>query len=159
MSRDITNAIEGPYRHSWSLLVQLIDTCPDKIWGEKRGGWPFWQQVAHTLAVLNFLTLAENEEPLPSPCDTDTLMLKVQGSCVMGKDAMRTYAESVRVSVDAWLAGISDSDLANVNTLLSKKMGRDIALGATIAMLASHTCYHVGSCDAVLRENGLPGVF
>ena len=159
MSRDITNAIQAPYRHSWNLLTQLIDTCPDNIWNETRGGWPFWQQVAHTLAVLNFFTLAENEEPLPAPCDMATLMLKVQGSCAISKDAMRDYAETVRICVDGWLDGLSDSDLVKVHTVLSKKIGRDVTFGAAIAMLASHTCYHVGSCDAALRDNGLPGVF
>ena len=159
MSRDITNAIQAHYRHSWNLLTQLIDTCPDKVWNETRGGWPFWQQVAHVLAVLNFFTLAENEEPLPAPCDMATLMLKVQGSCVISKDAMRDYAEAVRVTVDGWLDGLSDGELAKVHTVLSKKIGRDVAFGAAIAMLASHTCYHIGSCDAALRDNGLPGVF
>lgn len=159
MSRDITNAIQGPYRYSWSLLIQLIDTCPDKIWNETRGGWPFWQQIAHTLAVLNFFTLAENEDALPAPCDMDTLMLKVQGSCAVGKDAMREYAEAVRISVDRWLDSLTDNNLTKVHTVLSKKFGRDVTYGAVIAMLGNHTCYHIGSCDAVLREGGLPGVF
>ena len=33
------------------------------------------------------------------------------------------------------------------------------AAAATLVMLASHTDYHIGSCDAALRDHGLPGVF
>ena len=159
MSRDIINAVQAPYRHSWSLLTQFIDVCPEKIWNETRGGWPVWQQIAHALAVLNFFTLGENDAPASAPCDMATLMLKVQGSCAIGKDAMREYAETVRVGVDAWLDGLSDKDLTRIHTVLSKKIGRDVAYGAAVAMLASHTCYHIGSYDAALRDNGLPGVF
>ena len=32
MSRDIINAIQAPYRHSWSLLTQFMDVCPENIW-------------------------------------------------------------------------------------------------------------------------------
>lgn len=159
MSRDIINAIQAPYRHSWSLLTQFMDVCPENIWNETRGGWPVWQQIAHTIAALNFFTLGENEAPLPAPCDQATLMLKMQGSCAVSKDAMRDYAEAVRLCVDGWLEGISDADLVRVHTVLSKKVGRDVTYGAAVAMLASHTCYHIGSCDAALRDNGLPGVF
>ena len=87
MSRDIINAVQAPYRHSWSLLTQFIDVCPEKIWNETRGGWPVWQQIAHALAVLNFFTLGENDAPASAPCDMATLMLKVQGPCAIGKDA------------------------------------------------------------------------
>ena len=159
MSRDIINAIQAPYRHSWSLLTQFIDVCPDKIWDEKRGGWPVWQQIAHTLGVLNFFTLGEKDAPASAPCDMDTLMLKVQGSRAIGKDAMREYANVVHTGVDAWLDSLSDKDLASIHTVLSKKIGRDVAYGAAVAMLATHTYYHIGSCDAALRDNGLPGVF
>ena len=159
MSRDIINAVQAPYRHSWSLLTQFMDACPENIWNETNGGWPVWQQVAHTIAVLDFFTLGAEDALLPAPCDQATLFLKMQGAGAVGKDAMREYAEAVRIRVDAWLEGLSDADLVRVHDVLSKKIGRDVTYGAAVAMLASHSCYHIGSCDAALRNHGLPGVF
>ena len=51
------------------------------------------------------------------------------------------------------------SDLAVREPRLSAVFGSDVPHGAIVGMLASHTLYHVGSCDAALRDHGLKGVF
>ena len=66
-----------------------MDTCPENIWEETNGGWPVWQQVAHAVAVLNFLILEkEDDQFLPAPCDINTLMLKEQGKSPVTRAAM-----------------------------------------------------------------------
>ena len=140
MSRDIVAALEEPYQRAWALLAQYMDTCPENIWAETNGGWPVWQQVAHAIAVLNFFILEKDDEAfLPAPAGIGVLMLKEQGKGVVSKEAMQAYGKSVKAAVDARLAALSNA--------------------AMIAMLASHTTYHLGSCDAALRDHGLPGVF
>lgn len=136
-----------------------MDVCPDEIWVEKNGGWPVWQQLAHTIMVLDFFVLGENEQLLPVPCDMDALMLRTQDVPALGKTALRDYAATVKARVDNWIAGLEDADLARTNVVLSAKLGRETSYAATLVMLASHTDYHIGSCDAALRNHGLPGVF
>lgn len=158
MSREIVLATQGPFLHAWGLLTSYIETCPENIWKEKNGGWPVWQQIAHAVMTLDFFVRG-TEDLLPAPCDVDTAMLKVQGSAVVGKQAMQAYAAAVKERVDAWIARLTDADLPKLDTALTQKLGWDIPKAAVLAMLALHTSYHLGSCDAALRDHGLPGVF
>ena len=89
----------------------------------------------------------------------DALMLRTQDVPALGKTALRDYAATVKARVDNWIAGLEDADLARTNVVLSAKLGRETSYAATLVMLASHTDYHIGSCDAALRNHGLPGVF
>ena len=160
MSRDIVAALEQPYQRAWGLLAQFMEVCPDPIWAETNGGWPVWQQAAHAIAVLNFFILETDEQAfLPAPADLGVLMLKEQGKTVVSKETMQAYGKAVKAEVDARLAVLSDADLTKVQERVSKKIGRELTYAAMMVMLASHTTYHVGSCDAALRDHGLPGVF
>lgn len=160
MSRNIVAALEEPYQRSWGLLSRFMDVCPDDIWMETNGGWPVWQQAAHAIAVLNFFILEKDDETfLPAPAEIGVLMLREQGKTVVSREAMQTYGNSVKAAVDARLAALADADLARVQERVSKKIGRELTYAAIMVMLASHTAYHLGSCDAALRDHGLPGVF
>jgi hypothetical protein len=160
MSRDVINALQGPYQFAWNLLTRFVEVCPEDLWTANKGGWPVWQQVLHAMAVLNFFVLESDEDPfLPAPCDINVLMLKVQGNGKIGKEEVKAYGENVKTAVDAWVAGLDDARLAMTHQRLSKRIQRDTSYAAAVAMLASHTMYHIGSCDAALRDRGLPGVF
>ena len=160
MSRAIVAELEGPYQRAWGLMSQFIDICPEEIWAETNGGWPVWQQVAHTIAVLNFFILEKDDDIfVPAPAELGVLMLKEQGQQVVSKEAMKAYGAEVKAAVDARLATLADADLTGIQQRVSKKIGRDLSYGAVVVMLASHTTYHLGSCDAALRDHGLPGVF
>ena len=160
MSRAIVAELENPYQRAWGLLCQFMDVCPDEIWAETNGGWPVWQQVAHTVAVLNFFILENDDDTfVPAPAELGVLMLKEQGQQVVSKEAMKAYGATVKAAVDARVARLTDADLTRVQERVSKKIGRELTYGAVMVMLASHTTYHLGSCDAALRDHGLPGVF
>ena len=160
MSRAIVAELENPYQRAWSLMCQFMDVCPDEIWAETNGGWPVWQQVAHTVAVLNFFILENDDDTfVPAPAEFGVLMLKEQGQQVVSKEAMKAYGAAVKAAVDARVAKLTDADLTRVQERVSKKIGRELSYGAVMVMLASHTMYHLGSCDAALRDHGLPGVF
>ena len=160
MSRAIVAELENPYQRAWSLMCQFMDVCPDEIWAETNGGWPVWQQVAHTVAVLNFFILENDDDTfVPAPAELGVLMLKEQGQQVVGKESMKAYGAAVKAAVDARVARLTDADLTRIQERVSKKIGRELSYGAVMVMLASHTMYHLGSCDAALRNHGLPGVF
>lgn len=160
MSRAIVAELENPYQRAWGLMCQFMDVCPDEIWAETNGGWPVWQQVAHTVAVLNFFILENDDDTfVPAPAELGVLMLKEQGQQVVDKEAMKAYGAAVKAAVDARVARLTDADLTRIQERVSKKIGRELSYGAVMVMLASHTTYHLGSCDAALRDHGLPGVF
>ena len=49
--------------------------------------------------------------------------------------------------------------LAKKDEALSAGMGAEATNAMAVSMLAGHIFYHLGSCDAALRDNGLEGVF
>jgi hypothetical protein len=159
MSREIVQAAQGSFERAYSLLTEYMDVCPDDVWAEKNGGWPVWQQIAHALWVLDFFVCGDGEAMLPAPFGVDVARFKAQGDTVVGKAAIKEYATAVKSRVDGWLARLTDDGLGGTNAVLSKKMGRDLSYMATVVMLASHSSYHLGSCDAALRDHGLAGVF
>jgi hypothetical protein len=159
MPREIVQAAQEPFERSYSRLMEYMDVCPEDIWAEKNGGWPVWQQIAHICWVLDFFVCCDGESMLPAPFDTDVARFKAQGGTVVGKAAIKKYAAAVKFRVDAWLARLTDADLSGTNAALSKKIGRDLSHVATVVMLVSHANYHLGSCDAALRDHGLAGVF
>jgi hypothetical protein len=159
MANVIASAISQPFARAWDLLNSYIDVCPENIWAEKNGGWPVWQQIAHAVMVADWLVSAGNEELLPTPCDRDVASLKTQGTRPVAKTAMKDYAASVKKRVDAWFVCLADENLPELNAALTKIVKRDMPYAAVAVMLASHTNYHLGSCDAALRDHGLPGVF
>ena len=160
MSIAIVAELENPYQRAWGLMCQFMDVCPDEIWAETNGGWPVWQQVAHTVAVLNCFMLENDDDTfVPAPAELGVLMLKEQGQQVVGKESMKAYGAAVKAAVDARVARLTDADLTRIQERVSKKIGRELSYGAVMVMLASHTMYHLGSCDAALRDHGLPGVF
>ena len=106
MSRAIVAELENPYQRTWGLLCQFMDVCPDEIWAETNGGWPVWQQVAHTVAVLNFFILENDDDTIvPAPTEFGVLMLKEQGQQVVSKEAMKAYGATVKAAVDASVQG------------------------------------------------------
>ena len=160
MSRAIVAELESPYQRAWDLMCKFMDVCPDEIWTKTNGGWPVWQQVAHTVAVLNFFILENDGDTIvPAPTEFGVLMLREQGQQMVSKEAMKAYGAAVKAAVDARVARLTDADLTHIQERVSKKIGRELTYGAIMVMLASHTTYHLGSCDAALRDHGLPGVF
>lgn len=158
MPRSLTKAAAVPFAHAWSLLEAYVNACPDAIWEEKHGGWPVWQQVLHAVTVLDFFTCGD-KSLLPAPAPQEVLMLTVQGTETVDKAGLRAYMSAVRARVNAWLEALDDAALPVKDERLSAALGIEVSAVWVLVMLASHTQYHLGSCDAALRDHGLPGVF
>lgn len=159
MSRDILMAAQMPFQSAFALLERFIEVCPEEIWREKSGGWPVWQQAYHALTALDFF-VGEVGTPSAWPFDEDTgrLACGVSDKHLPKAEAAR-LAKEAKARVEAYLAGLDDTDLAVPEPRLTAIFGADMPHAAIIGMLASHTLYHVGSCDAALRNHGLEGVF
>ena len=158
MSRDIVMAVQVPFQNAFALLERYIDVCPDDIWNEKNGGWPVWQQLYHALTAIDFF-VGQVGTPSDWPFDQATGSLTVVSEQHLSREAAKKLAGEAKARADAYVAGLADADLAAREPRLSAVFGSDVTHGAIVGMLVSHTLYHVGSCDAALRDHGLKGVF
>lgn len=159
MSRVIVQSLEGNVLHAFALAEEFLRVCPDNIRDKKFGGWPLWQQLFHPFASLDFFLRPDGAAEAPSPFAPGVAELKETPAEAPQKALLEDYMGKTRAMVKEYIAALDDAALAKKNEGLSRRMGRDISHAGTIALIASHTMYHLGSCDAALREHGLPGVF
>lgn len=159
MSTIVTKSLEGNILHAFGLTTEFVKVCPDSLWGRTFGGWPVWQQLFHAFASVDFFLRAAGaaeEDPLFQPGVAE---LKESPKEAPAKTVIKEFMDKVQSRVLAYAASLDDAALEQKNEGLSARMGRDVTHAGTLALIASHTMYHLGSCDAALRENGQPGVF
>lgn len=159
MAGDITQSLAGNIQFALSLLNKFIDVCPDEIWAEKFGGWPVWQQAYHAVSTLDFFCAPLGAPAADSPFGAAEAHLAAIGAAAPGKAEFKAYAEAAQQRAFAYIAGLDDAALAQSNTGLAQRMGMAATHANTLALITAHTLYHLGGCDAALREHGLPGVF
>ncbi len=160
MSKETVKSFQAPFLFSFSLLEAFIDTCPENIWAENNGGWPVWQQVYHALGATNFFTMKEGDQPNDqAPYPQEVGMLSTVSTDTMPRAKMKELAGIMKAKGLAYLESLDDSMLPAKNEFLSARVGKDFTYATIVSMLAAHILYHLGSCDAALRDHGLKGVF
>lgn len=159
MSQNLVKSLSGMAEYSFHLLEQFIDTCPDDLWAEKKGGWPIWQQVSHAIGSVDFFIEVPGEVLPPPLVSAEVGSLKSVATETVSKADMKAALKSARGRVDKFAAALNDEDLPKRNESLFAKTEMDLTLAYTLSLIGAHTLYHLGSCDAALRDRGLPGVF
>ena len=159
MSNTIVLASQGLFQKSFELLTAFIEQCPEELWQAKKGGWPLWQQVAHSMSALCFFVDGPEDAPITSPCPPEELRLTKVGTTPVPKAAVLEYARLCKARADAYIAGLTDAQLTEINRPLSARLSVDTTHAGTLCSLGAHTFYHLGGCDAILRESGHPGIF
>ncbi|MDR3074125.1 MAG: DinB family protein [Deltaproteobacteria bacterium] len=159
MSRDVVESQRGNFEFAFSLLLRFVEVCPDDIWNGKFGGWPIWQQVYHSINALDFFVAEPGAEPAKGLVSRDIGSLSAIGEKPVSKADMRDFASRMKAAVDAYIASLTDASLSAKAEGASLRMGRETKHAGILVLLASHIFYHLGSCDAALRERGLKGVF
>jgi hypothetical protein len=48
-TQSLAISIKRHYDYSLTMLREVIDACPDNLWTEQVGLFPFWQQIYHAL--------------------------------------------------------------------------------------------------------------
>lgn len=159
MSQAIVAIQRGSFDFAFSLMGQFIDVCPDEIWTKKFGGWPVWQQVYHALNAVDFFIAEPGAEPAKRLAAPEVGSLLAQGETPVSRDAMKQFAAQVKSAADGYMSALTDADMACVADGATKRMGRETLHATVMALMIGHILYHLGSCDAALREHGLTGVF
>ena len=159
MSRAIVDNQRGSFDFAFSLMQQFMDVCPDEIWNKKFGGWPVWQQVYHALNAVDFFISEPGAEPVKALTTPDVASLKAQGDTPVSRADMKTFAALVKSAADGYMSALTDAAMLTKAEGASKRMGRETLHATVMALMIGHILYHLGSCDAALREHGLKGVF
>jgi len=158
MSQTIVNALKGSIDYSFDLLNQFIDVCPDDLWGEKNGGWLVWQQVYHSISAVDFFIAydGEKEPPLAKEGVAD---LDEVADTVVSKEKIKAACVAARERLSQYVASLKDEDLPKRNEGVFARSQWEVTHAGTLSLLAGHNLYHLGSCDAALRNRGLKGIF
>ena len=159
MSKVITESLAGGVQHAFALSNQFVDVCPEDVWGRTFGRWPVWQQLFHAYTAVDFFLRAADAAPEAPLFPEGVGDLKTTMDDVPAKLIVKDYLAQAQKRVTDYMAGLDDAKLAQKHEGVSARFGRDVTHAALVALIASHTMYHLGACDAALREAGLPGVF
>lgn len=161
MSHEIVKALKAPIDQSFGMLSQYIEVCPENIWVETSGGWPVWQQVYHTITAVGFFTNPADAAPANTLVEEKFcgLQAPAPANIVVTREEMKTALVQALQDIEALTASLDDSELTSRNEGIYARAKFDMTMAGTLSMLAAHTLYHLGSCDAALRNHGIPGVF
>ena len=159
MSQAIVQNQRGSFDFAFSLMMQFIEVCPDDTWAKKFGGWPIWQQVYHALNAVDFFISEPNAEPVKGLVAPEVGNLKTVGEAPVSKADMKAFAAKVKAAADGYMNALTDEDMTKQAAGATARMGRETLHATVMALMIGHILYHLGSCDAALREQGLKGVF
>lgn len=158
MSDPVIQCFRDEFDRFFDLLEKQIENCPDDLWISKAGGYLVWQQFFHSLACT--LLFAGSEDVFTSlGYSPQVIMLTHEANKAMTREQMQALAPKARQKAHAFFDGQSVATLTEKNEGLSKGLGREMTNQNAAIALIRHNCYHLGACDAVLRDNGLPGVY
>lgn len=161
MSHAIVSALKAPIDQSFGMVKQYIEVCPENIWVETSGGWPVWQQMYHLITAVAFFTAGPDDTPAATLVEEKYCGLQecAPSTIAVTREDMQSALAQALQDIDALVAGLDDDDLTERNEGVYQRIGMEMSMAGTLVLLASHTLYHLGSCDAALRNHGIPGVF
>ena len=160
MSHEIIKSLQAPFNYANSLLKKFIEICPENIWQEKSGGWPVWQQVYHAVIATDFFISSSNQKAITLPLNEATAnLLDKSPQKTISKAEMLKLAEIMQARAEKYFNGLQDNMLAKKDEALSAGMETEATHAMAVSMLCGHIFYHLGSCDAALRNHDLEGVF
>lgn len=144
--------------HALKLYGKFLDICPEAIWQKKFGGWLVSQQYYHALAASGAFLSSITGKTLADPCP-GTGDLRQPNLPAPSMENARTLLATVEGTVAGLFKDIDDETLLSRNDRLSLLLESDVNNAECLELLASHLLYHLGSCDAALREDGREGAF
>lgn len=158
MANEFVSEFQAGLNFAFGLSEKFLAICPDDVWQKKYGGWPVSQQFYHAVQVANFFAASLGGDAITDPCPEAGDLSKKEGPQV-NKAQAGEFLANVKTMVSKMTASLQDADLLKKNEKASQLLGRPTSNAAVLELMATHTLYHLGSCDAALREQGLEGAF
>jgi len=150
----VTESLKASFDRGWEFLNQIIEVCPDDVWNKKAGGYYFWQQLYHCFACADIFIMPKGGA-LENP---DIALFKTELQSAMSKEEVKKFGSKMKGKADAWIESLDDAALCEIHEGFSEKRGSPVTNALAFTAMISHSSYHIGSCDAILRDNGQKGV-
>ncbi len=155
----IIQCFKDEFDRFYGLLEKQIEVCPPELWTKKAGGYIFWQQIYHTVSCVELFALPEADSNTPSKFCPEIAMFTKEPDTHLSKQELQKLAAEMKLLAHSFMDTLTVASLTlphkNMSTVLGKKLSYQNALIASIR----HTSYHLGCCDAILREHGIKGVY
>ena len=154
----VTDSLKATFDRGWGFLTQIIDVCPDAVWTKKAGGFVFWQQLYHCFACVDYFLMPKDGTLDAGSCGMEIAMLKTEPKTALSKEEVKAYAAKMKAKADAWIATLDDATLSKEHEGFTSRRGSSVCNAMLLGIMSGHSSYHIGSCDAILRDNGEKGV-
>lgn len=155
---DLVEIMKRNFITGLNMLDDVVRVCPEGVWLEINGWFPFWQQVFHTLESVDFwfresyeCIYDENtpkawlpDKPVSSELDEN---IKVFTESLTKKE-LKQYLGRIRDKSEAFFGRLDDPMLCKPVA----EAREDFTYLDIINMQIRHVMYHVGHCMCVLRE-------
>ncbi|MBN1696559.1 MAG: DinB family protein [Spirochaetales bacterium] len=142
---DIYGSLDRHFFLSLSMLESFIEICPDELWYETRGGFPFWQQLLHTYSGIHYWMRSTEKADDPFPGKILYPELDNIPEDTISKTEMTDYAKVIRKKCGVYFKNLPHR-LFDASIVDRERTNLDVVL-----MLIRHIQYHVGGCDSILR--------
>lgn len=150
---DYTEILIRHFKPSFEMLKKIVDYCPDNLWNKINGGFPFWQQIYHTLEGINYWFNDKDEYRIINFSKDVSPDLDIKSKDFLTKDEIKKYSNDIQNRIDDFLRKTNDKILLSKSNLTDKLTIMDIIL-----MQIRHLQYHIGHCNSILRSNNIKPV-
>jgi hypothetical protein len=151
LMNEITGLLKLQFEASFGMLADEIEACPDSLWLEKAGGFPFWQQILHALHGAAYWLRPEGEE-FSEPFPWRKLYPEFDGEAEgpASKEELLSFAREVESRARRLFFLLRDEELPRPSWIEPSMSVFDVVAGQL-----RHLMYHAGHCDSILREREL----
>lgn len=134
---------------SFSMFEEVISISPEELWKEKQGGFVYWQQLLHVLTGINYW-MRQNNDSFTEPFADRKLYpeLEQDPESNLSKEELLEYLEEVKLEVQSFFEGKDDHWLHLKSPVCDQFRNLEIVYGQI-----RHIQYHIGHCEAILRQN------
>ena len=141
------------------LLTKQIDICPEELWTKKVGGYIYWQQLFHVFACIEIYALPDGQVSSQTLYPPEVVMFSQEPEVHMTKQQLKDFASKMKKMAVSFIESMSMDKLLLENSSMSKRLKSPKTNQNALIALIRHANYHLGSCDAILRQHGIPGVY
>lgn len=159
MDDKIIEVFKGEFDRFFGMLEQQAEICPDDVWAAQAGGYPFWQQHLHVLATTILYARAQRPPFEGLPWAPPVMMLSQTLPEPISKADIKALAAKAKAEADAFINSQTTASLTQRHDGISGALGKEQTIQTALMALVRHLCYHLGACDAALRDKGYKGVY
>ena len=161
MPDPIIACFQEEFERFFALCLTQIEVCPEPLWQGSSGGFPFWQHHVHMYSCIEHMYVTPQFKISASLAfhPSQAVMLSKDSGPAVSKRDVLAYAATTKALALEFMGGLDMGQLTLRHDRMSAMLGKERTVQHAVIGLVRHVNYHLGCCDAVLREHGLAGVY